>query len=108
MPVAILIYQGIGTFDSKAVQTTHLFVDKPTALEVFENLKKAITDYHNRSNDREKLFTFECMNGPTAIDVSHIACVGVDDLLDPEVKQALFEWNQAIRDVYEPIKDIAS
>jgi len=79
--------------------TQHLFATREDADVVFEQVYKACKDYNTRANDREKIISFECLNGMTAIDVSAIICIGVDDALEEKAKAALLEWHKGIKEI---------
>ena len=98
MSVALLIYQNPG-FNSNVTMTQHLFVTRAEADAVFEQVHAACKAYHERANDREKFVNFLCVNGPTAVDVSCIITIGVDDPMEETANAALKDWHRCVAEI---------
>ncbi len=92
-PCGLIIEQA--TIMGSCSRTCFLFANKDDALFVHERLKDATTRYHDRANDRERIFTFDALTGPASIDVSSISAFWIDNALgDGRAEQE--EWNRQI------------
>ena len=82
-------------YSGEGKTVSFLFPDADAAATVQGQLVKAAEDYHDRANDRERLFSFETVHGPSSVDVSGIASVGVEDPLGKGA-EANTAWNKAL------------
>lgn len=95
----VLILDLAGNFSGAPVRQQYLFADLETARTVQKTLVVAAKAYHDRSNDREKMFTFEHLTGPASIDIASLLSAGVDDPFGPQ-RAVVEEWNTEMGKLY--------
>lgn len=72
-----------------------MFNSGDDAREAQAAVAAAAKSFHDRTNDRERMFTFEDVSGPVTLDLSEITAIGVDDPMG-RAKDALGVWNKAM------------
>lgn len=91
LPVAVnIMYSSMWNI---APTVAFLFADYAAANETFGKLSDAAKAYEARTNDREKLITFDHLTGSATVDISNIVSVAIDDPMGPG-RAALEAWNR--------------
>ena len=97
LPIPLIIDFRAG-ITSGNLTKQYFFREMEGALDVFGKLRDAVTKYHDRANDRERLLSFDHLSGVAAVDVSEIAALSIADELGVG-RDALEAWEAAIAEV---------
>jgi len=77
-PVMLHVYL-MASFGAETKAISFLFKDAEAAKQVHDQLFEAAKAYHARTNERERVVTFETAHGPSSVDVSNISALGTED-----------------------------
>lgn len=90
-----MIIKHRSSFSHGVDASNFLFANMSQATRVFNRLEKAVRAYHDRANDREKVFRFNYLNGSAAVDVGEISVISIET---PFGKHAdtVEDWNRKI------------
>jgi hypothetical protein len=79
MTVCALVIDHRAGIGSGTIRGVYAFGDFDAARAVHDELVAAVGKWHDRANDRDRMFTFHSLGSIASVDVSEIAAVGIDN-----------------------------